>query len=367
MFEASRAEGMSLYREPLHGLVVMNHLADSLGGANRSMSELAEALQAQGVWLTPVAMPSGRVRRAIAILTFAYRLTRSRFVMFNGAAAIVRFDPRWVQWLCRLFRRPLMVYAREAAYQYQQKYRIEEDNLRGRRLRSVYHDPATRLLFVSRFAKDSFETYFPAPRRCTVVGNGVRVPEYLVGLGEGGHAIRGRWVVNAATVQERKGYREFVRIAAAVCALNPDSIFIWLGDGPDLVKARELAADSGFKHRILFPGQVENVGLLLWLARAVFITSAEESFSRVAVEALALGTPLIVFRGVGGPEEIAGVHATIVDPDDSDRTIEVLNELLSREVKPEQRAAWRHHYQAHFSMEVHAERVARVLREWLAA
>lgn len=352
----------------LRGILVLNHLNESAGGANRSMKELCEAVNDLEIDFRPVAFGGGLVRRLIQILDLAKTLTRAHFLLFNSSAAVARVDPGPVLWLCRLFRCPVFVYVRESGYQYRNKYRVGDNNVRAGRLRRVYTSRHVAFLFVSEFARRGFIECFSSPSRSAVVGNGVNVPGYLKTLvSDRDEAPDLPWVVNIGTVQELKGYRLFIEVAERVCGRNPDAVFLWLGNGPDLAVARRLAGQTGFGDRIQFPGYAADPLPLLWMARVALVTSEEESFSRVAAETLAVGTKLIVCSGVGGPEEIAGAFALRVDRTDGAAAARLVNDALASPMSSNDRRRQRRHFEENFSVDVHAKRFAAALRSILRA
>ena len=94
-----------------------------------------------------------------------------------------------------------------------------------------------------------------------------------------------------------------------------------VGDGPDRDWLEGLARDSGASDRIEFRGSLPRQDALAVVAgsEAALLTSAWENFPHSAVEALAVGVP-VVATAVGGVPEIVqdGVNGLLVPVGDVD-------------------------------------------------
>jgi len=69
------------------------------------------------------------------------------------------------------------------------------------------------------------------------------------------------------------------------------------GSGPDEAEVRALAHSLGIAHRVRFVGWLSGAAKFATMAaaRLVVVSSREETFGLVAVEALAAGTPVVAF------------------------------------------------------------------------
>ena len=97
----------------------------------------------------------------------------------------------------------------------------------------------------------------------------------------------------------------------------PEANLLVIGDGPDRARLERHAAELGLNGRVRFVGSVPRAEVLqaFAAAEALVISSDWENFPHAAVEALALGTPLIA-TAVGGVPEIVvdGVNGLLVPP-----------------------------------------------------
>jgi len=99
-------------------------------------------------------------------------------------------------------------------------------------------------------------------------------------------------VVSAGRVSRLKRPDFFVYIAS----LFPDCDFFWYGDGPMREQVQRLAAEKGV-HNVFFPGSIPQTELAEKMRQADIFAfpSISEGWGKVTQEALACGTPAIVF------------------------------------------------------------------------
>jgi glycogen synthase len=90
-----------------------------------------------------------------------------------------------------------------------------------------------------------------------------------------------------------------------------------IGDGPERENLERLAGTLGLNGDITFGGKQDRTNVLREIASAelVAIPSRSESFCIVALEAMAMGKPVVASRVGGLPEVLAGADALLVEPD----------------------------------------------------
>jgi glycosyltransferase involved in cell wall biosynthesis len=118
------------------------------------------------------------------------------------------------------------------------------------------------------------------------------------------------FIGGAGTVEWRKGTDLFVQLAAAVNRLRGDrsARFAWLGGvmkwEPDtpVVIADDLVR-AGLAEQVTMLGSRPNPADYLAAFDVLAMTSREDAFPLVCLEAAALGTPTVTFSGAGGMDE----------------------------------------------------------------
>jgi len=126
-----------------------------------------------------------------------------------------------------------------------------------------------------------------------------------------------------------KGAEYFVRAAALLIADRPDVHFVVAGQGSGDGNLRELAAQLGIAARIEFLGYVGSVPPLLAALDVVVVPSLSEASGLTAIEALALGVPVVASRVGGLPEVVVdGVTGLLVAPGDEAALARAVARLL---------------------------------------
>ena len=124
---------------------------------------------------------------------------------------------------------------------------------------------------------------------------GVRPGELVVGM--------------VGTTHWRKGPDLFLRLAAALRRRRPDLAvrFVWVGGastGPELWPFEHDVARAGLGEVVSFVGEVEDPAPWFAAFDVFCLTSREDPFPLVCLEAMALGVPVVSFAS-GGMEELA--------------------------------------------------------------
>jgi hypothetical protein len=130
-------------------------------------------------------------------------------------------------------------------------------------------------------------------------------------------------VVGIGFADLRKGFDLFVQIAAKTIAAGGKAHFLWAGEIQPTLKtylSAEIAAAeaTGKFHLTGFSKEVQN---LVSAADVFALTSREDPYPTVALEALAAGVKLVAFEGAGGIADLlravdGGAVAAAFDPDD---------------------------------------------------
>jgi len=110
-----------------------------------------------------------------------------------------------------------------------------------------------------------------------------------------------------------------------------DASLLVAGEGPDAARLERLAADLGLGKRVRFLGAEERTTVLelFHAADAALLSSRWENFPHSAVEALAVGTPVVATRVGGVPEIVSdGENGFLVPADDADALADAVRRIL---------------------------------------
>ena len=122
-----------------------------------------------------------------------------------------------------------------------------------------------------------------------------------------------------------------MHIALDALAYVPTTALTIIGDGPDRARLEQHAHDAGLNGRVRFVGSLPREQVLDALAgaEAAVLSSDWENFPHAAVEALAVGTPMVATT-VGGVGEIVsdGVNGLLVPPGSPEAFGHALQRLL---------------------------------------
>jgi glycosyltransferase involved in cell wall biosynthesis len=128
----------------------------------------------------------------------------------------------------------------------------------------------------------------------------------------------------------RKGVDRFVAAAVALCSSRSDVCFAWVGPlAPELADWVQADVDAqGLSGRIRFVDYTQTLGRWYAAADVFLLSSREDPFPSVVLEALAAGLPVVGFRGTGGCDALIARHGRLVDAADPRAAAEAIELLL---------------------------------------
>lgn len=111
-------------------------------------------------------------------------------------------------------------------------------------------------------------------------------------------------ILMSGTVYERKGPDIFLEVASKVVSVNENCVFVWLGEGPLLEECREKIENLNLTHSVRFVGYTDNSRELVAAADIFFLSSREDPFPLVCLEAAHFAVPTVHFEGATGIERL---------------------------------------------------------------
>jgi glycosyltransferase involved in cell wall biosynthesis len=138
-----------------------------------------------------------------------------------------------------------------------------------------------------------------------------------------------RIVLNVGFGDLRKGIDTFVHVAKLAAAQAEDIHFVWVGNLHRDAE-RWLRADAGAvaRERIHFVPYEQDVAEFYFGADAFFLSSREDPFPSVVLEALSAGLPVVGLVATSGAEELIAEHGRLVDRDDLAGVVSALDEAM---------------------------------------
>lgn len=156
------------------------------------------------------------------------------------------------------------------------------------------------------------------PANCvTTIPNPVQLPD--ASLPVTGKRPSGRFVLAAGRLIPVKGFDMLLHALRAAHAVV-DLHLVVLGDGPQRDHLVSLARRLGINDHVHFPGAVSDISGWYRRADCFVLSSRNEGWPNVLVEAMAAGCPVVSFRCEYGPEEIVqdGTSGLLVSAGDVD-------------------------------------------------
>ena len=167
----------------------------------------------------------------------------------------------------------------------------------------------------------------PSPR-VSVLPNPVPEPPALAPREE----LRARFGMNGPTLAfaGRLTTPKALEVGLAALAGTEASLLV-AGEGPDAARLERLAGELGLGRRVRFLGAQDRTTVLelFRAADAALLSSRWENFPHSAVEALAVGTPVVATRVGGVPEIVAdGENGFLVPADDAEALADAVRRVL---------------------------------------
>lgn len=136
-------------------------------------------------------------------------------------------------------------------------------------------------------------------------------------------------LVVVAQLIARKGHRFLIEALPAVIARYPDTRVLFVGEGEDEAKLRQMVGQAGLEGCVSFLGYRNDIGDIMRACDVLVHPATMEGFANVAMQAMAAGIP-VVSSAVGGmPESVRdGISGLLVPARQPDALAAAILRLL---------------------------------------
>jgi glycosyltransferase involved in cell wall biosynthesis len=194
------------------------------------------------------------------------------------------------------------------------------------------------VVFPAEIVRSGFEAYAGG-----VQGRAYIYPQGLYNTSvletpRGDHGVRSelglssgtRIVLGVGYADLRKGIDRFVAAGVQLCREQADVAFVWVG-APSGEASHWFEPDiaaSGLGDRIRILGQRDDVARFFAAANAFYLSSREDPFPSVVLEALACGLPVLGHEGCGGCDDLIRQHGVLLDRENVNGAANAFRRLL---------------------------------------
>jgi glycosyltransferase involved in cell wall biosynthesis len=172
------------------------------------------------------------------------------------------------------------------------------------------------LVFGCRLQRDQWvERYRLPAANCRVIYNGVEEARFNTrSVAQTRSQLRRRYgipvdafvAISVGGMRPEKQQTDLIQAVAALASRGLPVHALLVGDGDERRAIERRIVDLGARDRVHLAGAADDVRPFLKLADAFVLTSATETFSNAALEAMAVGLPVVLSR-IGGAAEMVEV------------------------------------------------------------
>lgn len=173
-------------------------------------------------------------------------------------------------------------------------------------------------------------------------------------------------VVGCGVLHWRKSPETFIAVAERVAAAGrKNARFIWVGGGPDEDACRSLIEAKGLSDRVTITGFESDIMRYMYAADLFLLTSEEDPFPLVCLNAASAGVPIVCFDDAGGmPEFVArGCGQSVPFMDDAAMAHTVLDYMNDEALRTDHGAVARTIVASEFTVQAVGPRLLHHIRE----
>jgi len=320
-------------------ILYINHVGQ-VSGAEESLLEVLAALDRNRI-IPTVACPAGPLAERVHALGIAQRrIPQLRYRRSASAMGKLNYGVRWVRAIVRL--RHIIDAERIALVHSNSTQAHLAAGVAARRCRvpAIWHvrdltplrglgrylsRHADSIVAISRAVAAHLYAQAVEPHKVSVIYNGIDAETYAARAKENPFAREAstRLVTMAAQMVPWKRHEDFIRAMSVAQKMVPEGRGLIVGadifreEAAYRARLERLARELGAAQWLVFLGYRADLPAILGASDVVVVPSAAEPFGRVALEAMALGRPVVGTRAGGLPElVIEGETGLLVGPGD---------------------------------------------------
>lgn len=171
----------------------------------------------------------------------------------------------------------------------------------------------------------------------------------------------------------KKGHQFFLKAAKRVSQLFPDCRFLIVGEdisakGDYLPKLRALTRELGIEGKVVYTGFRENIPSIMASIDCLVLSSLEEPFGRVLIEAMAASKPVVATRVGGVPEIVIEGKTGLLVPPADEKTLArgIIYLLQNRELANRMGQEGRSRVEELFTLKGHVARIENTYSQLLS-
>lgn len=357
--------------------LLVSHTSD-LYGAERSLYDLACGLKTRGICilvLCPDEGPLAQKLRHFGVPVIIFNLPRPKRALLS----MIRFFILWGPTVLRLAQNLRTwnisvvynntidgLYAPFAARLVKVPcvWHIREVKLKNWRMRRFFvwllNTFSSQIVFNSKATMRAYLTTPSLPWK--VVYNGFEVPEAIPGETEKKVGVT---VGFAGQMTPMKRPEHFLEVFAEAKKVAPNINALMAGDGPLLTHLETRIKQLNLAESVKLLGYTNNIPKFLMNIDLLVLTSEQEAFGRILVEAMAFRRPVIASRVDGIPEIVQdGICGYLVEPEDIPGFAGKIAKLAQDpELRTKMGQAAYNHVKANFSMRQYIDQLAHILEQ----
>jgi glycosyltransferase involved in cell wall biosynthesis len=245
-----------------------------------------------------------------------------------------------------------------------------------RRLNRLLPQPDVTLCVSRAVRPTAIHEYGAAEERVRVLHNAIDLASLTPSGPDVREKLRAEWgvprdalvIASTSRFGPEKRLDVLVKMLPAVLVESPRTILVFAGLGEERERCRALTRDLGMEHAVRFLGHRDDIADILAASDVEVMLCLEEGFGFSAVEALALGVPVIAYDAGGLAEIIVdGRTGLLAKPSDDDGFRRNLVRVLQDSELRGRLGAGAREDAGRFGVKAHADALTRLYEQLLRA